>query len=51
MSLKAKKENLSEYNADVEYIEHHSKDSIVNLYKSLLSLTNELMDELESLTD
>lgn len=53
MSLENYKEALSEHNSDSKNLEYHTKESVLNLYKNLLELANELLKELsdESLDD
>ena len=39
------KENLEEHNVNAEYLEYHTKESLINLYEDLLRLANSLMEE------
>ena len=39
------RENLEEHNENKKHLEYHTKESMINLYKDLLRLTNELMKE------
>lgn len=41
------KENLEERNASAEHLGYHTKESVINLYKDLLKLANQLMGEVE----
>lgn len=48
MSLKYNAERLVEHNNNEQHLEHHTKESLINLYRDLLNLTNELMREREA---
>lgn len=39
------RENLEEHNENKNHLEYHTKESMINLYKDLLRLANELMKE------
>lgn len=48
MNLEVYLERLVEHNANSEHLELHTKESVINLYKDLLALANELVGERES---
>lgn len=37
------RENLEEHNENKKHLEYHTKESVINLYKDVLRLANELM--------
>ena len=45
MNYEEYKERLDEHNANAEHLEYHAKESLINLYRDLLELADDLLGE------